>query len=103
MLKWLAFCLAFSLVGTAQAQFFPDKPLHLVVPFPPGGGVDILGRILAPKLAERLGQPVLHENRPGAGGNVGTELVAKSRPDGHTLLMASSAVAISPSLYNKLG
>ena len=103
MLKWLAFCLAFSLVGAAQAQSFPDKPLHLVVPFPPGGGVDILGRILAPKLAERLGQPVLHENRPGAGGNVGTEYVAKARPDGHTLLMASSAVAISPSLYNKLG
>ncbi len=86
----------------AQAQSFPDKPIHLIVPFPPGGGVDILGRVLGPKLTERLGQPVLPENRVGAGGNVGTEYVAKSRPDGSNLLMVSSAVAISPSLYKKL-
>lgn len=94
--------LALAVFAPTYAQSYPDKPIRLVVPFPPGGGVDILGRILGPKLAERLGQPVVQENRTGAGGNVGTEFVAKARPDGYTLLMASSAVAISPSLYNKL-
>lgn len=87
----------------ATAQTFPDRPLRMVIPFPPGGGVDILGRLLGPKLSERLGQPVLVENRVGAGGNLGTEFVAKARPDGTTLLMSSSSITISPSLYNKLG
>lgn len=87
----------------AQAQAFPDRPLRMVVPFPPGGGVDILGRLLGPKLSERLGQPVLVENRVGAGGNLGAEHVARSRPDGSTLLMSSSSISISPSLYSKLG
>ena len=95
---------AFALMPlAAQAQAFPDRPIRMVIPFPPGGGVDILGRLLGPKLSERLGQPVLVENRVGAGGNLGTEFVARSRPDGSTLLMSSSSISISPSLYSKLG
>ena len=93
------------LTGTAtvlHAQAYPDKAVRLVLPFPPGGGVDILGRTIAPKLAERIGQPVVPENRPGAGGNVGTEFVAKARADGYTLVLTSSTLAISPSLYKKL-
>src|SRR5258708_29561661 len=91
---------AFSAVLHAQA--FPNKPLRLVVPFPPGGGTDILGRILANKLSETLGQPVIVDNRPGGGGIIGSEIVAKSSPDGHTLLLSSASHAINPSVYRKL-
>lgn len=100
----LAACaLSVVMSGVAGAQTYPDRPIRLIIPFPPGGGVDILGRLLGPRLGERVGQPVLVENRVGAGGNLATEFVAKSRPDGLTLLMASSAITISPSLYSKLG
>src|SRR5256712_9461509 len=81
---------------------WPSKPLRLVLPFPPGGGTDILGRLIGERLASSLGQPVIVENRGGAGGNVGAEAAAKSAPDGYTLVLAAPSLAISPSLYSKL-
>ena len=84
------------------AQSFPNKPIKVLVPFPAGGTVDFFARTLAPKLSEALGQTVLVENRPGAGGNIATEALAKAAPDGYTLLMGSEIVAINTSLYSKL-
>jgi tripartite-type tricarboxylate transporter receptor subunit TctC len=85
----------------AKAQF-PAKPVKLVVGFTPGGGVDIAARTLAPKFSELIGQPVIVENKPGAGTNIANEFVARSAPDGTTLLMNTSAVAINMSLYRNL-
>ena len=87
---------------TARAQAYPAKPIRLVVGFTPGGGVDINARLLAPKLTEYLGQTVIVENRPGAGTNIANEHVAKSPPDGYTLLVNTAAVAINLSLYKKV-
>ena len=89
-------------VGAALAQQYPAKPVRFILPFPPGGPTDILGRILGQKLADQLGQPVVPENRPGAGGNVGTEFTAKQAPDGYTIVLVSTALAISANLYAKL-
>ena len=95
------------LIGTpssssyAQASY-PDKPVRMIIIFPPGGGVDNVGRIVAAKLSESLGQPVVPENRAGAGGNVGLDFVAKARPDGYTLVHATESLTMSPGLYNKL-
>jgi tripartite-type tricarboxylate transporter receptor subunit TctC len=89
-------------LGTAHAQTYPSKPIRLVVGFTPGGGVDINARLLAPKLTEYLGQQVIVENRPGAGTNIANEFVAKSAPDGYTLLINTAAVAINMSLYKKV-
>jgi tripartite-type tricarboxylate transporter receptor subunit TctC len=94
------FCvLAFSmLIGTAYAQY-PAKAVRMVIPFPPGGATDIVGRVLAQKLSERWGQPVVVENRPGAGGTIGSDAVAKSAPDGYTLLVATTSThAVGPVL-----
>jgi tripartite-type tricarboxylate transporter receptor subunit TctC len=89
--------------GTGFAQdHWPSRPLRLILPFPPGGGTDILGRQIAEKLSERLGQPVVAENRGGAGGNVGAEAAAHSAPDGYTLVLVAPSLAISPTLYSKL-
>jgi tripartite-type tricarboxylate transporter receptor subunit TctC len=85
--------------GTALAQTYPSKPIRLIIPFPPGGSNDIVGRFIATKLSERLGKQVVADNRGGAGGVIGTEAAAKSEPDGHTLLIISSAYAINTSLY----
>jgi len=84
------FALLFSAAG-ALSQGFPSKPVHIVVPFPPGGGADTLARIMEPKLAGIWAQPIVVENRPGASGHIGADFVAKSAPDGHTLLMSSTA------------
>jgi tripartite-type tricarboxylate transporter receptor subunit TctC len=94
----LAACVAFP----ALAQTFPDKPIRFIVPFPPGGGNDILARQVAPKMAESMGLPVVIDNRPGAGGNIGTDLAAKSAPDGYTIVIASNQVTMNPVLYSKL-
>jgi tripartite-type tricarboxylate transporter receptor subunit TctC len=92
-----------GLCGFASAQeAYPSKPIRLVLPFPPGGGTDILGRLVAERLGARLGQPVVTDNRGGAGGNLGAEAAAHSAPDGYTLLLAAPSLAISPSLYKKL-
>ncbi len=91
------------LIGEAAAQSYPARPVRIVVPFPPSGGTDIIARIFAPKFAEALGQPVVIDNRAGANGNVGTEIVARAAADGYSLLLnGGGTLAISPSLYATL-
>jgi tripartite-type tricarboxylate transporter receptor subunit TctC len=85
-----------------QAQPFPSKSMRLILPFPPGGPTDLLGRALAQKMGEQMGQTMVADNRPGAGGNLGIEVAAKSAPDGHTAVLVSSVISIAPSLYTKL-
>lgn len=97
-IAWLAFAAA---AATAQ-PVYPSRLVRIVVPLPPGGSNDLLARVAAKRLSASLGQPVVVDNRPGAGGNIGTEFVAKSAPDGHTLLMANTAHVINPNLYAKL-
>ena len=89
--------------AAAAAEPYPARPVRFVVAFPPGGGTDIIARSIAQKLGERLGQQVLVDNRPGAGGNIGTDIVAKSSPDGYTLLMGSAGpLAINASLFARM-
>lgn len=101
MLKLGVAVLASALFGAVQAQEYPAKPVRLVVPFAPGGSVDVIGRQISQKLTERWGRQVLVENRAGAGGNLGAESVAKSAPDGYTLLIAGVPHAIGVTLYQK--
>jgi tripartite-type tricarboxylate transporter receptor subunit TctC len=88
--------------GLAQAQPYPSRAVRLIVPFPPGGSNDIVGRMLGQQLGERLGQSVVVDNRGGAGGTIGTDLAAKAAPDGYTLLLISVAHAFNPAMYRKL-
>jgi len=97
-----ALALALALVGTAQAQTWPDKPVHIIVAFTPGSATDIIARSIAPELSARLGQPVIVENRPGAGGTIANAFVAKSAPDGYTLLVDSSGHTVNPWIYGNL-
>jgi len=94
---------AVSMAAPAAAQSYPTKPVRFILPFPPGGPTDILGRIIGQRLAVQLNQPVVPENRPGAGGNVGTEFGAKQPADGYAIVLASPSLSISPGLYKKLG
>ncbi|MEY4975229.1 MAG: hypothetical protein RIQ97_424 [Pseudomonadota bacterium] len=99
----LAGLLAMSaLTPAALAQTWPSRPIRLIVPFPPGGLIDNMARLVAPRLAQELGQPVVIDNKPGAGGNLGAGEAARAAADGHTLLMASPPLTINPALYNKL-
>ncbi|WP_427308254.1 tripartite tricarboxylate transporter substrate binding protein [Cupriavidus sp. H39] len=99
----LAGVLATTALGaTAQASFPTQKPITLVVPFAPGGGNDILARVIAPKMGQVLGQTIVIENKPGAGGNLGTDYVAHAAPDGYTLVIASSQVTMNPFLGMKV-
>ena len=93
---------ALAAPGMALAQAWPARAIRLVVPFPPGGLIDNMARLVAPKLAQALGQPVVVDNKPGAGGNVGAADVARAQPDGYTFLMASPPLTISPALYTSL-
>jgi tripartite-type tricarboxylate transporter receptor subunit TctC len=97
---WFFLCLAVS--TAALAQSYPTKPVHLIVPFPPGGATDIVGRLVAGKMQEVWGEPVIVENKPGAGTVVGTDTVAKAAPDGYTLGMVVTAHVINPSLRSNM-
>ena len=101
LLRCVAIALASVLPFAAQADY-PDKPLRLVVPFPPGGSTEPLARVLSQKLGETFGQQVIVDNRPGAGSTIGAEIVARSPADGYTLLLSSISNAISAALYPKL-
>jgi tripartite-type tricarboxylate transporter receptor subunit TctC len=104
MHRFIAALAAFFLMaGTAWPQAYPSRAVRVVIPFPPGGAPDLTGRVLAARLAERLGQPFVPENRTGAGGNIAAELVAKAAPDGYTLLAASDGpLVINPNVYVKI-
>ena len=99
----LTVLIAAALPGAALAQTYPNKALRMIVPFPPGGPNDIIGRLLAQKMGEQMGQAIIVDNRGGAGGIIGTEAVAKAAPDGYTMLFSGTAsLSINPSLYLKL-
>jgi tripartite-type tricarboxylate transporter receptor subunit TctC len=102
-LKRLLVLLVCALAIHAHAQTYPAKPVRVIVPYPPGGGNDTLGRLFSAKLSERMGQQFVVENRPGAGAMIGTEAAAKSPPDGYTILLSSIAThALSPNLYSRV-
>lgn len=103
-MNWIALCVAplVFYVGPVIAQSYPDRPVRFVVPFSAGGNTDILARLIAQRLTERLGQQLVIDNRPGAGATIGTDIVARAAPDGHTILMVSASHVINPSLYKKL-
>src|SRR5690349_14349685 len=94
--------LLFLFCATAQAQTYPSHAVRLIIPFPPGGSNDIVGRMIAAQLSDKTGQPFVVENKGGGGGNLGTDIAAKSPPDGYTLLLISVAYAFSPALHKTL-
>ncbi|HKC44919.1 MAG TPA: tripartite tricarboxylate transporter substrate binding protein [Burkholderiales bacterium] len=101
-IRTLLWCAAVLGGQAAFAQAFPTRPVTIVVPYPPGGLIDLVARQIQPRYQQELGQPVVIENRSGAGGNVGAEVVAHAAPDGYTLLLANPSLAISPLIYPKL-
>ena len=109
MQAWKPICAIVAVIGLAtapraQAQNYPDHPVTLIIPFAPGGSTSIVGRVIADKMSETLGEKIIVDNRPGAGGTVGTRAVAKSAPDGYTIgLGYTGTLAIGPTLYSKVG
>jgi tripartite-type tricarboxylate transporter receptor subunit TctC len=99
----LALCLAAAFAVAARAQDYPAHPIMLVVPYPPGGGNDVIARIVAGKMSAALGREIVVENRGGAGGTIATRQVARAAPDGYTLLVATSSLAINPAIYPDVG
>jgi tripartite-type tricarboxylate transporter receptor subunit TctC len=89
-------------IGAVCAQSYPTRAIRMIMPFPPGGPTDIVGRLVAAKLSEQVGQSVVADSRPGASGNVGLELASKAPPDGYTIVLSSPVIALSPLLYAKL-
>src|SRR5690606_11932381 len=89
-------------VSTDAAQTYPAKAIRMVIPFPPGGATDLLGRLVGQKLSERVGQPVVAENRTGGGGNIGAEYVVKAAPDGYTVMIGGIPHSINMTLYKKI-
>src|SRR3954464_14915957 len=102
-MRLLIAALALVLAGTAQAQTWPDKPVHIIVAFTPGSATDVIGRSVSNELSAKLGQTVIVENKPGAGGTIAAGQVAKAAPDGYTLLLNSSGHTVTPWIYDKLG
>ncbi|MBM3354905.1 MAG: tripartite tricarboxylate transporter substrate binding protein, partial [Betaproteobacteria bacterium] len=105
-MRWTSWVLAALVLGlsasAASAQSWPSRPVRVVVPYPPGGAADALGRAVGRKLGEALGQPVIVENRAGAGSVIGTEAVSRADPDGHTVLLTSTPMGTNPALVAKL-
>src|SRR6185503_14698931 len=102
--RWVVLSLALAASVAGAQDAYPGKTIRFVAPFPPGGTTDVLARVIAQKLTDGLGRQVVVENRPGAAGNIGHELVAKTAPDGYTLLLTnSSALVTNPHLYKRLG
>src|SRR3954469_5224535 len=100
-MRWLVCAVLAAMAGHVLGQAWPSKPVHLIVPYEAGGPVDLSARLVAPKLQEALGQPIVVENKTGAGGNIGADFVAKSAPDGYTLVIGAIAThAINPALYS---
>ena len=103
MIRLVVLLIGLSIFGNAWPQTYPSRPVKVIIPFPPGGAPDLVGRVLAARLADRLGQPFVAENRTGAGGNIAAEFVAKSAPDGYTLFAASDGpLVINPNVYVKV-
>jgi tripartite-type tricarboxylate transporter receptor subunit TctC len=101
-MRVLVCSIAFAAAAPAYSQTFPTRPVRLVVPYPPGGANDVIARLLAPRMTERLGQNLVVDNRGGGNTIIGSELVAKAPPDGHTILIVAAGHAINPALYPKL-
>jgi tripartite-type tricarboxylate transporter receptor subunit TctC len=99
----LALCLAAEFAAAARVQDYPSRPIMLVVPYPPGGGNDVIARIVSAKMSAALGREIVVENHGGAGGTIATRQVARAAPDGYTLLVATSSLAINPSIYPDVG
>src|SRR6476659_6382429 len=102
LLALFCVCAANAAIHAAAADTYPSRPIRFIVPFPPGGGNDIVGRIVAQKLGEGLGQQVVIDNRGGAGGTIGSDLTAKAPPDGYTLLVNNISLAVNHTLFRKL-
>jgi len=98
----VAACVAIAAPGTANAQHYPSRSIRIVVPYPPGGGIDVVARTLAQKMNEVMGQPVMVDNRAGANGIIGSDAVAKAAPDGYTVLITLATHVINPALYARL-
>jgi len=98
----ITFLLLAAMPVQLPAQTYPNRPIRLIIPFPPGGGSDILGRIIGQKYSEQLGQPIVPESRAGGAGNIGIEAAARSKPDGYTLVLTSPTISISPTLFKKI-